>query len=111
MDASISKGKYRVIEVLPVSQSLYSLKCGRDRDSPSPIHKALLQDGRSNRVVYFIDLIDFGAGSKILLKEKTETALLRGKDYVVLERKKYRVNAALAEKLLEAVVGSRQRCK
>lgn len=96
----LKKGKYRIVEVLCVSRSLYGLKHDHKEDEAGAIYKALLQDGESNRVIYFVDPIDFGAGSRIFVKEDLASVLVRSSNYVLLDRKRYRVNTALVEKLL-----------
>lgn len=95
---SLDKGRYKVIEVLYISKSLLSLKLGGE--DAKGMHKALIQGESGHKVVYFIDPIDFGAGSRILLKKKTNSLLLRNIDYVITCRKSYRTNTALIEKLL-----------
>ncbi|AFM98366.1 hypothetical protein EHEL_051580 [Encephalitozoon hellem ATCC 50504] len=95
---SLNKGRYKVIEVLCISKSLLSLKT--EIEIPKSMHKALVQSESGYKIVYFIDPIDFGAGSRILLKEKVNSLLLRNIDYVITYRKNYRTNTALVEKLL-----------
>lgn len=98
----LEKGKYRVIEVLSISESLYSLKNNDERDNTNAIHKVLLQSSQDNKVAYFVDPINFGAGSKIFLREDMDSPLIRTHSYVLMEKKKYKINASLAERLLLA---------
>lgn len=95
--ALLDKGKYKVVEVLCISKSLYSQK---HTDGSGSLHKALLQNASGYKVVYFIDPIDFGAGSSIFIKDRRASPLLPSTGYAVTCKRSYRTNVALVEKLL-----------
>ncbi|ADM11598.1 uncharacterized protein Eint_051510 [Encephalitozoon intestinalis ATCC 50506] len=106
---SLDKGGYKVIEILCISKPLLSLKAGTEHTEG--MHKALVQNESGYKVVYFIDPIDFGAGSKIFLKENTSSILLRNTNYIVTFKKNYRTNTALIGKLLLRNDGTAQGVK
>ncbi|KAH9411339.1 hypothetical protein HK407_05g10050 [Ordospora pajunii] len=94
----IDKGQYKILGMVCISMSLYKLSSGTEK--PDSIHKALLQNGSKLSVAYFIDPIDFGTESTILIHECTAPPLLSSTCYTVVHSKKYSHPAALIEKLL-----------
>ncbi|KMV66202.1 hypothetical protein M970_051460 [Encephalitozoon cuniculi EcunIII-L] len=94
----LERGGYKVLGVLCISRSLLSQKSG-GKDA-NGMHKALIQNASGHKVVYFVDPIDFGAGSRIFLKENASSPLLRSTSYTITCKKGYRTNTLLVEKLL-----------
>ncbi|KHN69799.1 hypothetical protein CWI42_052040 [Ordospora colligata] len=94
----IDKGQYKVLGMICISKSLYKLRLGTEK--PDGIHKVLLQSDSKLSVAYFIDPIDFGAESTILVHERTIPPFLSNTCYTMVHRKKYSVPSALIEKLL-----------
>lgn len=96
---ALDKGKYKVLGILCISESLYKLRSSIGIPN-NTVHKALLQNPHGNKVAYFIDAIDFGAGSKISLKKDKTTLLIRNEEYILLDKMEYKTDNILMEKIL-----------
>lgn len=106
----LSKGRYKIENVINISTSLQSQKRNAIDDGDERndfggqkrlIFKAVLSMNDTMVVSYFIDHTTPGKSSVIEISENPKYPILRKSDYVVLDHKKYIVDSILVEKLLE----------
>ncbi len=97
----IKKGIYKIIELIDISNSLLSQRKEDKEFESNSIFKALITNDNKTEVTYFVDPIDFGAGTEINIFYDKEIPLLKSWEYQVLVKKLYTKDNQLIEKLLK----------
>lgn len=95
----ISKGNYRVVQVLDVSVSLNSQKNEQPEMSENSIKKCILVNDSKQIVAYFVDLAEIGQNSEITILKDLEIPLIYKKDIKIEKKREYVHNYNFIQKL------------
>ena len=94
-------GCYTLVQLVNVSRSLAAQLREPADPQPAPVHKAVLARDGAHCVAYFVDPIDFGPGTELVLGQAAGVPLLKAAHYTVRRRCPYAADAAILGRLAQ----------